>query len=909
MRITDDAVLFSGPGALSSSDRTRFEHIAATTAALLDAPTAAVMVRDHDGSWFPAATHGLDPDLSELASRCERLLTMPPSETLVVSGDDDPASGRAGFFAGVALTSEQGRSIGVLAVADPCPRPRPEQRLLAHLSTMGAMVVDQVALATTRLELDDRRRMLDLAEQLSLTGYWTLDTRSGAVYWSPQVYAIHGVDDQSYRPGYDDALSFYVAEDRERIRALIASRSATGEGWRFDATIERRDGSRRSVSSVADVQRDASGEVIGFFGVFKDLTEERRAMAKAIEQERRYRLLADHSSDVIAVYDLHGRFSYLSPSITDLLGYDPDELVGRTTFEIIDPDDHARLRQAFAEAAASDTPLSIEYRALTKDGRTRWLEARPRYRRDPQGRIVEITDTVRDVTDRKERENALAEARQAAESATRAKSNFLAHMSHEIRTPMNGVIGFTELLRATDLAPEQRRYVEMIAETGDTMMRLLNDILDISRIDAGQMQLMLKPVDPRHQLRGVIRLLEPAAAGKGLILSLMTDDALPAMVVVDPLRLRQVMLNLTGNAIKFTHEGRVSIEARIEGADAERLVRIDVRDTGIGIAPDKLSVIFDTFAQADQSIAHNYGGSGLGLAITRQLVELMGGRLEVVSEPGFGSTFTVLLPLIQAALGEAGLDGPTHDDPEDPGAAQPALNRTVRILVAEDHDINRQLMREFGRQLGHDFDTAENGQQAIDMVESAARNGHPYDLVLMDMQMPVMNGLEATRELRARGYDAERLPIVAVTANAFAEDIADCRAAGMQDHLAKPIGRAQLERIIRRYAASDPSPPPAAGFAVPERLRANYAERRRAILAAIARLADRHDVAPDDVATLSDQLHQLAGIAGIFGDAALGEEARSVRQSLRSATPEALGETLRAGAAALHTAARGTERD
>ena len=253
---------------------------------------------------------------------------------------------------------------------------------------------------------------------------------------------------------------------------------------------------------------------------------------------------------------------------------------------------------------------------------------------------------MRDVTERRQREANLADARAAAENATKAKSAFLANMSHEIRTPMNGVMGFTELLAGTPLDEEQRRFVAMIAESGRSMMQLLNDILDVSKIDAGQMRLAAEPVDIRHKMRSVVSLMEPAAAAKGISISSMIDDALPSLIVGDDLRLRQVLLNLVGNAVKFTQQGRVMIAATKAVDDAGPSLRIEVQDTGIGIPADRLEAVFEKFSQADTSIARVFGGSGLGLSITKQLIELMGGTLSVLSEVGEGTTFAVNLPLL-----------------------------------------------------------------------------------------------------------------------------------------------------------------------------------------------------------------------------------------------------------------------
>ncbi|WP_423141716.1 PAS domain S-box protein [Parablastomonas sp. CN1-191] len=789
-------------GVLDTAAEARFDRVAAMAASYFSAPIALVSLVDEDRQWFKSCI-GLDVDQTPREwAFCHHAIELGPRKVMVVEdATKDPrfaanplvtGDPNIRFYAGATLTTESGANLGTLCVIDTVARSRPSDKDLAHLLALADLVVDQVLLTQSRKQLDERHQILDLAEGLSQTGYWTLRIATSEVFWSPQVYAIHGISADEFQPSLDDALNFFAVDDRERVRDVIERHTAAGHGWSFDATIVRPDGSERSVRSVAECQKDSRGEVTGFVGVLRDLTDERRLFATAIERERRYRLLADHASDIIAVYDANASIRYLSPSVREILGYDPDQLIGKPISELVDPIDRARVVEQFANASVASTPLPIEYRALTNDGSTRWVEARPRFRRNEQDVVIEITDSIRDVTDRHEREIALATARQAAESSERAKADFLANMSHEIRTPMNGVIGFTDLLSETLLNPEQRRFVELIADSGRSMMQLLNDILDISKIEAGHMQLSSGPVDLRHKLRNVVQLMEPAAAAKGIVINARIGDTVPPKIHGDAFRLRQILINLVGNAIKFTQQGVIEIAVDVAG-ESKEWVEFCVSDTGMGIAAAQLEVIFEKFSQANASISREFGGTGLGLSITRQLVELMGGALSVESEIGMGTAFTVRLPCNAVSL-------LTQDPTPETKNELPTVGPTgARVLVADDVPINQALMVAMGKQLGLAFEIAENGANAVSMIEAAAEAGRPYDLVLMDIQMPVLDGLSATRELRERGITPERLPVVAITANAFPEDVAQCLEAGMQGHLSKPLKKAELRAIIDRY--------------------------------------------------------------------------------------------------------------
>jgi CheY-like chemotaxis protein len=377
---------------------------------------------------------------------------------------------------------------------------------------------------------------------------------------------------------------------------------------------------------------------------------------------------------------------------------------------------------------------------------------------------------------------------------------------------MNGVIGFTDLLLRGDLTPGQRQQVQLIAESGKAMTLLLNDILDLSKIEAGELTIGSEPVALHHIARHAVRVVEPTAREKNLSLDLRIDDDVPEAIMADGLRLRQVLLNLLGNAVKFTGRGMVSLAVRRIGAELE----FTVRDTGIGIPADRIESIFGDFVQIGTTASGQRGGTGLGLAISARLAALMGGTLTADSIVDAGSCFVLRVPLnVVDTSGAAKAYGAQAGQATEP-ASRPAVElplegngsglRAGRILLAEDYDINQMLIAAMAEEAGVPLVIAGNGLEAVRMVEEAAASGEPFAMVLMDMQMPEMDGIAAARELRKRGFSATDLPIVALTANAYPEDIEDCLAAGMQAHCSKPLSMEQFEQILRRWLSPDGGP-------------------------------------------------------------------------------------------------------
>ena len=752
-------------------------------------------------------------------------------------------------------------------------------------------IVDITEQRASRDALAKSQRLFEALAKLSPAGVFRADREGGVTYVNAAWQAIADLAENEAM-GSDWGAAIHQ-DDLPRISQQWADVvQGTGE-LRTEFRFRHKDGKDLWVEVMTAPEVDSAGNRIGFIGVNIDISERKRAEEVLAEREEQLRLLAENATDAVFRLSLDGTCLYASPSVEDLIGVPPRHVVGHNMLTRFHPDDNEAVNAAYRTLTTGEVDrLVIAYRSEPLDtaraGTWIWLESNSGLVRDPDTQAPrEIICSVRNITLRKELEFALDRARRHAEVAAQAKSSFLANMSHEIRTPMNGVLGFAELLLAEEPRPDQQQKLQMIADSGQSMMRLLNDILDLSKIEAGHVTLAHDRIDLRHLARGCAALIMPLTTRAGIDLSTTIAEDVPETVRGDGLRLRQIILNLLGNAAKFTAEGAIVLSVAVAGGE----LVISVGDTGIGIAADRQTAIFDNFVQADAATNRAYGGTGLGLAISTELAKLMGGRLSLFSALGVGTTVTLRIPLITAPAA-------VEDKPPAAGPIEnlPPIART-RILVAEDHDVNQLLIKAMLTRLGHSPVIARNGVEAVTMVQDSFMQGQPFGLVLMDMQMPEIDGIEATRRIRSGGTTAATLPIVALTANAYASDVDSCRAAGMQDHLAKPVQLAALDQLVRRWAvaptAAAPVPAPVPAGADPEMIAQFDARMQRMFALLDAALAA--PLTPDVIDDLREALHRLAGTAAFFGKAALGTMAARYDEQLSrlTATPEML-ETARA---------------
>jgi PAS domain S-box-containing protein len=563
---------------------------------------------------------------------------------------------------------------------------------------------------------------------------------------------------------------------------------------------------------TAEAKRDAAlsaGAIVVLLIVGHGLAREVRrrdgAELALTQSEKRLRFALQAGHMVAWEIDPETRTITRSSNAQDVMGLASGH--ADDFLRVIHPDDRARVIQAMHRADAGEA-VRLEYRHLRTDGSVHWFETRADQVSEEAGKRT-ITGVTFNITERRKIEEDLRVAKETAERAqaqaeggSRAKTEFLAAMSHEIRTPLNSIMGFTDLLLdRADLAPDMRRQIGLIRTSGSALLTVINDVLDFSKIEAGAVILDPQPLSPTALVADCLSILQELASTKRLDLSCQIDPAVDSFVLGDQPRLRQILLNLLNNAVKFTAKGGVKLTvAKSIAAAGHDCLTFRVVDTGIGIAKEKQACLFQRFSQVDGSYARQYGGTGLGLAICKQLVELMGGEIGVESEAGQGSTFWFSIPYIPA-------ENP-HLAGDQPESEATQADERLRILLVEDVEINREIAEAMLQGAGHAVDVALNGAEAVEAVRS-----RPYDLILMDVQMPVMDGLTATRTIRRLEGAAREIPIVAMTANVYAEQVAGCLRAGMNGHIGKPFNRAELLATIARWtgrATAGAALPPAA---------------------------------------------------------------------------------------------------
>jgi len=669
---------------------------------------------------------------------------------------------------------EDGRSHLTGALIDLTTQRRAEEALriffegtaMAHLAFDGDTIVDANPAAVELFGAPDKETLL---------------TRQGWMLW----------------PRRQAGSMLSAQEWSERVMSAVEAGSA-----RFEWQFLRFDGSaiECDVFVRPTIFQDREVLMVGCL----DISTARRAQARLIESEQRFRDVSEAIGEFIWEVDRHSRYTYASSRVKDVLGLDPAEVLGHTPFEFLPAEDVEAVKERSDAIFREGLPFrNFEHRVRQPDGSMLWISVSgvPSY--DATGQITGYRGASLDITKHRAYEQELVLQKDAAEAAARAKSNFLAMMSHEIRTPLNSVLGFADLLLDTPLNPTQRDYLQTVRGSGGALLVLLNDILDFSKIESGQMEIEIRPTDLRGSVQEVLDLHRPGANAKELDLSLHMAADVPARILTDPSRLRQILLNLVGNAVKFTAAGSVRIDISRRAIDGTESLRILVADTGIGISREQQERLFKPFIQADSSTTRRFGGTGLGLAISKRLANLLGGELGLLEHNGPGAQFFFDLP-IDVSTEESPISASSQSVAKKflDGAQLRIARRAPWVLVVDDNTLNRRLTSKLLHQLGAETDTAASAEECFEKVSITA-----FDFVLMDVQMPGMDGLEATRHIRDLETRTGRKPlvIIALTADAMVGDRERCLAAGMNEYLTKPLRRESLVRVLDSYRDEAPA--------------------------------------------------------------------------------------------------------
>lgn len=647
-------------------------------------------------------------------------------------------------------------------------------------------------------ELAESELRYDLALRGLNDGVWDWNLLTDEVYYMPRYKEIVGYsyDDPEFPNTIQASFDRIHPEDlphkRRKMNAYLSGKS---DSYEYTFRMRHKDGSYRWILSRAVATYDKSGKPVRLIGGHMDVTAQKEMERQLQKSEQNWRALAEAMPQLVWHCHADGYCSYLSQQWESYTGIPVKKMLGNGWLDVLHPEDRERVTQAWNHAVAGKAEYDLEYRIRRSDGVYRWFKTRGAALRSESGAVERWYGSCTDIQD-------LVDARMKAEEANNAKTDFLANMSHEIRTPMNAVIGLASILQMTEpLSDKQRECIKTLQLSADALLALINDMLDIAKIEAGSVELEEVPFSFRELTDEICSIMKVRAEEKNISFQVMHDSMLAdeRRFIGDPARLRQVLLNLASNAIKFTEHGGVEMTFTTEPAieDGKEMIRIAVRDTGVGIPADKLDNIFQKFVQADSSINRKFGGTGLGLAITKTLIEVMGGEITVASVEGEGSTFTITLPLRVASKSDI-IQLARGSQQEE--VALPYTREQPCVLLVEDYAANVLVASTFLEQFGYACDVASNGREAIQKIQN-----HHYAAVLMDVQMHEMNGLEATGIIRAQ-EDAEglpHLPIIGMTAHALSGYRETCIDAGMDDYISKPFDPAELEQKLATLIAAN----------------------------------------------------------------------------------------------------------
>ncbi len=733
----------------------------------------------------------------------------------------------------------QGGSLSMDLTAATQPGRSFQLEFKSALNTQGMLFVclsETTSERQARWASDHYKTLLDRIQTISNTGYWRYDVSTGSVLWSDRVFEIHGLEPDPAGVNIDKAIAAYHPDDRQRVRDCISHSLETGEAFDFDLRIVRPDGSIRHVVSRGEVENADVPGAARLFGVFHDVTSEREEdLANQVTQER-LRMVVEASRDGLWDWDYGSNVIFMSERLKEILGlsetgnaFDADSVRA-----FIHPDHRKSFYSLVDRSFATGNRCEGEVRFVRADGTDGWVQVKAVASFNSDGKPGRVVCAVGDITERRRAEEDLRRARVDALEASEAKSKFVATVSHELRTPLNGIIGMLDLLTSANLNSDQQPLADIAVDSARGLLAILDDLLDLSKLGANRLELNPVEFRPYDLVQGVIHLFAPGAAQRDMGIFLDVDPQVPDTIVADKVRLRQILSNLIGNALKFTDAGTINVHLTLtKGVEVHAQLKCSVQDTGIGIDSDAQARLFEPYVQASGKTFEEFGGTGLGLAICKQLAECMGGKIGVDSQPGVGSTFWFTVDFAEPEIVVADehaepartavpmtFTGANVDASSEPVSAliepadrmpskledvsAPSAERDAskpHLLIAEDNAVNQRVITAMVSRLGYTYDLVEDGAQAIEAVRRTA-----YDAVLMDVQMPNIDGIMATRLIREEERDTGRnLPIVAITAHAMRGTKQDYLAAGMTDFVPKPISVKALAISLHRLCGGKPN--------------------------------------------------------------------------------------------------------
>ncbi len=780
-----------------------FDSLTQLAALTFKTPIALVSLVDAQRQWFKSCVGLDDSELPRSVAFCDHAIRQ-TEVFAVLDAKRDPrfcdnplVTSQPGirFYAGGPLMMPSGEMLGTLCIIDTKPRATFDDSQRAQLQAMAATATEALIMRrdiSRFIEVERERKtnltLLDQAEEMTGIGHWSWDLVSGVTTWSPAVYRIHGYDPSLPPPDLPGILALYHPQDAADLAQLVSRAVSEGEPYALNARLFRPDGEARFVSARGGCERDETGAIRALAGTFIDVTDLKLADEKIRTNEARLNFVMEKSADLIMRVEPAKGITWISPNCSHY-GYRPDDLIGTFASELVHPDDRAKVEAARAArfAGLPDPPGSTgELRIRKKDGSWIHVQENPTVIRGADGQVLEIVNVMRDLSAQRERARVLEAAREAAEAAAQVKTDFMANMSHEIRTPLTAILGYTGLLsERADLTVEARDQLGKVTVASDALLTLVNSILDFSKLEAGQVEITPRPTSPSSLLRDALLIFALQAQRKGIDLDFVVVNDLPDGLLIDKDRTRQILLNLIGNAVKFTNHGAV----RLKVAYAPVTARLDfwIEDTGPGISPDQQKKLFQHFSQADASSTRSHGGTGLGLAICKGLTQAMGGEIGVVSQIGVGSVFHVQIP------------APVSDSPAHLAEGQMADPlEGLRLLVVDDNPVNRELARAILEPMGALVDEAASGEEGLTKAAHV-----PFDLIMLDVRMPDLDGPTVLTRLRAEHGPNDNVPVLAFTAEA--SELVDQLGRGFDGVVSKPmvprdVAAAILDALDIRHA-------------------------------------------------------------------------------------------------------------